>query len=324
MKCIILLALLCLRVTKPLEKKYEPWIIVGDSVPIREDGDIISKNFSTILQGSFVLRSASASTPDRIYVTYPHVGYIDIVNGYGAVQARKLQANDIISDPQAYYLGNGLLKRNGESLDWTAQWPIGTGKSGALVGGSFGEELVPLSLADLYVKKRVAPEKKNVKKAFYDTRAAMTKNDPVRAHLLISGAEVSIADSHFEYASDLTLCFSSTPFAVTDLPVSAKTIESSTPDRDVRSQPLEAIKKVFPPCNNNNKQGKSHHVSSLGYRRWKDEDINRYERWNVTPPGVAGQLTSGYSNRKVRLLNCHGLQGLPKCRGAAVPAVWLP
>jgi len=121
---------------------------------------------------------------------------------------------------------------------------------------------VPLSLADLYVKKRVAPAKKNVKKAFFDTRAAMTKNDPQRAHLVISGAEVSIADSHFEYASDLTLCFSSTPFTVADLPVSAKTIESSTPDRDVRSQPLEAIKKAFPPCSNN-KQGKSHHVSFL-------------------------------------------------------------
>jgi len=55
---------------------YELWIIVGDSVPIRDDGDNNSKNVSTIPQGSFVLRFASASTPERIYVTYPHVGFL--------------------------------------------------------------------------------------------------------------------------------------------------------------------------------------------------------------------------------------------------------
>ena len=262
MKSIICLTLVYIGLTQQLPTKYESWIIVGNSVPIRRDSDGKAKNDSTIPQGSFVLISPSASTNERIYVAYPYVGYLEIVNDLGHVQARKLQPSDIINDPQAYYVGNGLLKRNGESLDWVTQWPVGTGKTGVLVGGSFSDELAPLSLSDLYVKKRVNPTKKNVKKAFFDARSAMIKNEPQRAHQLISGTEVSIADSHFEYAADLTLCFSSSPFLETKLPSFSKTIESTSKDNDMRSQTLEAMKKVFPPCGKG-KRDKSHHVSFL-------------------------------------------------------------
>jgi PAN domain len=39
------------------------------------------------------------------------------------------------------------------TTDWTEQWPIGTGKFGALVGGVMGREVIPLSIGGLFVIK---------------------------------------------------------------------------------------------------------------------------------------------------------------------------
>ena len=39
------------------------------------------------------------------------------------------------------------------NTDWTSQWPIGTGKFGALVGGMLHQEVIPLSVGGLFVIK---------------------------------------------------------------------------------------------------------------------------------------------------------------------------
>lgn len=48
-----------------------------------------------------------------------------------------------------------LLQRERFTADWTEQQAIGNGKFGALVGGNMRAEIIPVSIAGLYVKKAV-------------------------------------------------------------------------------------------------------------------------------------------------------------------------
>ena len=54
----------------------------------------------------------------------------------------------LIKEPSPYAVN---IERS--TTDWTEQWPIGTGKFGALVGGVMGREIVPLSIGGLFVIK---------------------------------------------------------------------------------------------------------------------------------------------------------------------------
>jgi hypothetical protein len=58
-----------------------------------------------------------------------------------------------------------ILRIKRTTTDWSHQWPIGTGKFGALVGGTLEREVIPLSIAGLFVIKTEEDiQKKNQEK----------------------------------------------------------------------------------------------------------------------------------------------------------------
>jgi hypothetical protein len=104
------------------------------------------------------------------------------------------------------------------SFDWLQQWPIGTGRFGGMVGGTIEEEIIPLSIADYYVLKKLEVQEEDDKKtkeridAFYKARESLRK---VKRASQISDAGKyvpAMRQPHglgmFQYIGDLTLFFS--------------------------------------------------------------------------------------------------------------------
>jgi signal transduction histidine kinase len=76
-------------------------------------------------------------------------------------------------------------------------------------------------------------------------REYILKGSLFDTHKTADQAEVSVEDSHLEYAADLTFCFSNKMFSKVNLKPYGR-IESKEKDRDVRNQPVDTLKKVFP------------------------------------------------------------------------------
>ena len=69
---------------------------------------------------------------------------------------KKLNENSISSQFQSIKSKNispSILKITRDSIDWTSQWPVGTGKFGALIGGILHQEIIPLSISGFFIIK---------------------------------------------------------------------------------------------------------------------------------------------------------------------------
>lgn len=129
-----------------------------------------------------------------------------------------------------------LLRLQRVRNDWTQQWPVGTGRFGALVGGLLGAEVVPLSIAGLYSHRKPTldpasvsqplqqdaqeqlPPKPSRFEAFQNARSLLKSGNIAQAQSAAQGMITSDKDSDFdgplgmfEYLADLVLITSSLP-----------------------------------------------------------------------------------------------------------------
>jgi hypothetical protein len=104
------------------------------------------------------------------------------------------------------------MRRN--SFDWLQQWPIGTGRFGGMVGGTIEEEIIPLTIADYYVSRKMNVkdqhgryEMKRVE-AFHKAREALKNGNVNDADKHISTMRRRHGLGMFQYIGDLALFFS--------------------------------------------------------------------------------------------------------------------
>lgn len=132
-----------------------------------------------------------------------------------------------------------VLQLEKSSIDWTEQWPIGNGRTGALIGGLLDVEVIPFSIAGLYSHRQ--PPRSNldseIEKVTQNVPLINPLNPavpivatPTRAELFhtarqqLSNGQIEEAQEsaaglengdfplgRFEYVADLVLLFSSSP-----------------------------------------------------------------------------------------------------------------
>jgi len=242
-----------------LAANFEIYVVIGHHARIFTNPAASLKNesvSSVIPRGSLIFCAPDIiSSGEYLEVIFPDYGYIALGNNPVDRVVKRFANGDLSDDKQVDYIGDGILRRFGEATEWTAQWPTGTGKTGALIGGNFADELVPVSIADFFVKKRVAKSNRRTVEAFQKSRRELLQGNLEAAHQSITGTEVAIDDAHLEYAADLTFCHSVKLFQPTKLTYS--NVETQTPDRDLRTQPFDALSSLFPSCHENSKLNKN-------------------------------------------------------------------
>lgn len=102
-----------------------------------------------------------------------------------------------------------LLSLERSSPEWWEQWPVGNGRFGGLVGGTLSQELIPLSVAGLFLKRRGAQKERLSPdgETFQMAREALKRGDMRTTNTLLSSLEsddLGIFQSFF----DIVLRFS--------------------------------------------------------------------------------------------------------------------
>ena len=93
---------------------------------------------------------------------------------------------------------------------WIEQWPIGGSKLGALVGGTFSRELIPISIADYYLLNKqklhdpYSPSQ-NLD-AWTKMRSALVDGEPVKANEFSQGLKQA-PEGRFEYFAELVILY---------------------------------------------------------------------------------------------------------------------
>ena len=122
------------------------------------------------------------------------------------------------------YKSSYRLKIDQKSYDWTSQFPIGTGLFGALVGGSYRHEIIPISISNFFVKRINIDSNKNKTNkvdAFKEARVLLSQGQTLAAKKKLQVLKTE-GLGMFQYISDLTLLLSSEPLVV-KVPVSTLT-----------------------------------------------------------------------------------------------------
>eukprot|EP01041_Mallomonas_annulata_P001643 gene1643-3182_t len=286
------------------------WVVSSRNVVLQTTLDSSSNNSNiNIPQGAFLLCSSLPSPTSKtgfIQVIFPYKGWISLTPEASSnqVQIRPFKSEKHKNSQE--YIGNGIFRRYADSTKWTNQWPIGSGRTGALVGGEFGKELIPLSVADLFVKKRVKPDSdlyKLPRTIFKNARADQIRGNLDNVHKKMGQASLNVGDAHLEYAADLTFCYSATSFPNSAL--KNKDYETEVKDRDVRNQPFDGLDAVFPPCVLK-KQVNTHHVSFLDTKVGvatslfiSDDNVLHRRRW----------FASASRDVLIGTMDCHALDG---------------
>eukprot|EP01041_Mallomonas_annulata_P002018 gene2018-3917_t len=152
-----------------------------------------------------------------------------------------------------------LLRTSRTTLDWTQQWPIGTGNFGALIGGTFDEEVIPLTIADLYItnnnnnnnNNNNIKNKKEYKEIFKKARKDLINKNFESAERTIDLLKMNNELGMFQYAADLLLFFSM---------------------KNIYTKEDESITKLKNNHNNHNHNKNSNSKESL---RYKNQPKNR-------------------------------------------------
>jgi len=122
------------------------------------------------------------------------------------------------------YKSSYRLKIDQKSYDWTSQFPIGTGLFGALVGGSYRHEIIPISISNFFVKRINTDSNKNKTNkvdAFNEARVLLSQGQIVAAKKKLQVLKTA-GLGMFQYISDLTFLLSSEPLVVKE-PANAPT-----------------------------------------------------------------------------------------------------
>ncbi len=107
-----------------------------------------------------------------------------------------------------------ILKSSDHTLEWIDQRPIGSGRIGALVGGTLTSEVIPLSMEGFFVIRGYSGEQDSsgISANFQSSRDFFTKGDLSNAQEKLHGLQKSQPPlGTFQYISDLTFIYSSYP-----------------------------------------------------------------------------------------------------------------
>lgn len=130
------------------------WIVIGDGIDLqfRE----VFENNTRRLSAESVIIGEMSQINGMIRVSYPLSGWVNYHQN-SIIRLEELLADPNIisniskgtcSDVISVLPDSGCIER---LLSWENQWPIGNGKFGGLVGGSYSVNVIPLSLAGFYV-----------------------------------------------------------------------------------------------------------------------------------------------------------------------------
>jgi hypothetical protein len=118
-----------------------------------------------------------------------------------------------------------FLRIHKQTLGWTEQFPIGTGRVGALAGGSMEAEIVPISIAGLFVRQ--AGNDKTSDEVFTTKMRANMKSardlfrsgKVLEAQQAITAQDISFPKyASFQYLADLAFVYSPEPLAIITTP----------------------------------------------------------------------------------------------------------
>jgi hypothetical protein len=200
-----------------------------DIYPTMEEvsGTSSSLRISKAVKGDLIVGYQPASIPSVswIEVIHPYFGYIMNKESNGRKSALLELNTDIDQcDKKSQYIASHrLLTSCGFSRSWLNQWPIGNGMLGALVGGSLAQEVVPLSISDLYVYNRADLEESyristTTKSSIHDLTSPAKHHKFKLARQALNSGKFNNAYDHmnalrggglgkFEYVADLALIY---------------------------------------------------------------------------------------------------------------------
>ena len=194
-----------------------------DMVNVRQFGRLplmIVPSLAILPLGSLVTWSTTnqihINNNTMILIMYPYVGYVDTTAVTTVDSSAPISSSSLFTSlPMLYSAGKSVLASRRLSLAWVDQWPVGTGAVGALVGGDISEEMIPLSIADLFsidknsylkhYKEKLSSPTINVD-AFRAARESLINNDIKEAEKFVGKIRGS-PEGRFEYTADLILSF---------------------------------------------------------------------------------------------------------------------
>jgi hypothetical protein len=220
---------------------------------------------STLPRGLFVTSAADGESKEIegqkwLRIEYPRQGWI--LSSTCKPVSESQVCHDKNKFSRAFKAGDHILGScvASSSSNWVDQWPVGGSKLGALVGSgaSFGLEIVPFSIADLFLMNanhmvsNINFQREYVigsahEKSFNEFKTARSKflnMDLVGAdkHLKMMKQE---ATSRFEYIGDIALAFA-LPASMGKAKEARLEAESKGPRKFVLEGLHESLKKVRP------------------------------------------------------------------------------
>ena len=131
---------------KIIQNNFKGSYRVSASCCSNSNSKVLDKNNDYFLFLSDVIRNKS------LHGDYNHFRNSLLLSN----ENKKLNENSISSQFQSIKSKNvspSILKITRDSIDWTSQWPVGTGKFGALIGGVLHQEIIPLSISGFFIIK---------------------------------------------------------------------------------------------------------------------------------------------------------------------------
>jgi hypothetical protein len=188
------------------------WFVNGKSILIYQNSDLASKVVGILSPESIVLGELPPSD-GFLRVSYPGTGWIDMKKD-NLIRVEVVLGNPDLSlnanDPCSGIVSLSPASANlDQMLSWQNQWPIGNGKFGTFVGGSYSVNIMPFSMEGFYVGP-IRPEGskgRDSRDAFRESRVHLLKGEFEKSQQLLSSAIREQPMSMFQSVFDLVLLF---------------------------------------------------------------------------------------------------------------------
>jgi hypothetical protein len=214
------------------------WIVNGKSVSIHQTSDLTSQVIAIVPPESILL--GELSLHDLLRVSYPTSGWTQLKKGNLIPVEALLDNPDFPLDgPEDTCSGIVSLSPASTNVDqmlsWQNQWPIGNGKFGTFVGGSYSVNIMPLSIEGFYVgpRKGEKRERRDSRMAFNLSRSQLLRGEFEASQQLLSSAIREQPMSMFQSIFDFVLLFSP---AMQEMPGQVLTTERRRERPSVRSR----------------------------------------------------------------------------------------
>ena len=191
------------------------WIVTQDDAELWVSPDGEGQVAGRLYLFSYIV---GVETDARVVrVTFPEKGFVQ-QRSLLRISAEVIDAELINAESaSSFSAGDGVLGSRGFSLSWIDQWPIGAGTLGALVGGTFGGDVIPVAVPNYYVASREGLRKTLVRKFEKSRVSNVTDSDAFRlAREALRDGDFTTAEKRsremprgvlgrFEYMGDIVL-----------------------------------------------------------------------------------------------------------------------